>query len=286
MACRGGGDRAAHVRRRASRLLRPDARARLPRRGRPRPASGHSLERPADGRRVRGDRGASRARAPDRADGKPGADGLHGAEAPLAAPPRARGLRSHPAHPAPEGLRDAAAHRRARDRRRGRVRDAALRRTPPPLVGRGRRRARDPARLAASCLRVDGVRRGRRPAGGGTRRRRRPAGDALGRSRHVRRRLRGAPRVPRRARGARPRLLSRRARHLGGDGRDAERGRCAALVPRHARARHLVRRARRRGGGVAGRSRGADLPALSGRRAHAPRGPVRAGHVRGTVPPT
>ena len=49
------------------RPLRPDARARLPRRARARPAPGDPVERPAHGSRVRGDRGARRARAFDRA---------------------------------------------------------------------------------------------------------------------------------------------------------------------------------------------------------------------------
>ena len=69
-----GGARAAAVRRDPARLLGPDARARLPRRGRPRPAPGDPLERPAHGGRVRRDRGADRARAADRADRQPCAD--------------------------------------------------------------------------------------------------------------------------------------------------------------------------------------------------------------------
>ena len=55
---------------------------------------------------------------------------------------------------------------RARDRRRGCVRDAALRRRRPSLVGGGVRRARDPARVAAARLRVDRDRRRRRSGGG------------------------------------------------------------------------------------------------------------------------
>ena len=152
-------------------LLRPDARARLPRRGRPRPPPGDSLERSAHRGRVRRDRGDGRARAPDRADREPRADRLHGAEAALAPPPRARRVRAHPPDPASQGLRAAAADRRARHRRRGRLRHAALRRSQAALVGRGDRRARDPARVAAARLRVDGVRRRGRPAGGCARRR-------------------------------------------------------------------------------------------------------------------
>ena len=47
------------------------------------------------------------------------------------------------------------------------------------------------------------------------------AGIALRRARHVGRRPRAAARVRARRRGARPRLLPRRPRHLAGDGRDA-----------------------------------------------------------------
>ncbi len=48
--------------------------------------------------------------------------------------------------------------------------------------------------------------------------------------------------------GPRARVLPRRPRSLGGDGRDAERGRRAAVVPRRVRARRRVRRPRRGGG--------------------------------------
>ena len=74
----------------AGRPLGADARARRARRRRARAAPGDPLERPAHRRRVRGDRGAGRARAADRADRQPRADRLHGAEAALAAPARAR----------------------------------------------------------------------------------------------------------------------------------------------------------------------------------------------------
>ena len=60
----------------------------------PRRASGDPLERPADRRRVRGDRGAHRPRAPDRADREPRAPRLYRAEAPVAPAPRARRLRA------------------------------------------------------------------------------------------------------------------------------------------------------------------------------------------------
>ena len=89
--------------------------------GRPRDPAGDPLERPANRCRVRRDRGADRPRTADLADREPRADRVHGAEAPLAAPPRA-GLLSpdRPDHAA-EGLRPAQAHRRVGDRRRRRV---------------------------------------------------------------------------------------------------------------------------------------------------------------------
>ena len=143
----------------APRVLRPDARARLPRRAGTRAASGDPLERPAHGRRVRGDRGARRARAPDRADRESRADGLHRAEAAVAAPPRASGLRAHPPRRAAEGLRPPAPDRRVGDRRRGRLGHAALRRRRTTLERRGPVRARAPARMAAAGQRVDRDRR-------------------------------------------------------------------------------------------------------------------------------
>ena len=51
---------------------------------RPSAAPGDPLERPAHRRGMRGDRGARRPRAPDRAHGQPSASRLHRAEAPLA----------------------------------------------------------------------------------------------------------------------------------------------------------------------------------------------------------
>ncbi len=121
-----------------------------------------------------------RARAPDRADRQPRAHGLHRAEAPVAAPARARHVRADRARAAAEGLRAPAPHRRARDRRRGRVRHAALRRRTAPLVRRSLRRARHPARLASARARVDGDRGRGRPGGRRARRRHR---RARGRSR-------------------------------------------------------------------------------------------------------
>ena len=88
--------------------------------------------------------------------------GLHRAEAPVAPRARAGGLRAHPLDPAAEGLRAAEALRRARDRRRRRVGDAAVRRRAAPLERRGARRARAPA--ASGCRRCTSRRRSRAPA--------------------------------------------------------------------------------------------------------------------------
>jgi len=103
---------------------------------------------------------------------------------------------------------------RAIERRR-RLRDAALRRREPPLVGRGRRRARARPRLAARRARVDRDRRRGRPGRRGSRRRSRRARTGLGRPGHLGSRLRGAARLPAGPRGARARLLPRGSRHPG-----------------------------------------------------------------------
>ena len=173
-------------------------------------ASGDPLERPAHGSRVRRDRGARRARAADPADGQPRADRLHGAEAPLAPPPRARDVRPDRARPAAEGLRPAAADRRARDRRRGRLGHAPLRRREPPLERRGAatRSSSRPSGCRPRTSARRSARAGDQAAGAlgvGVDR----PGPALGRARHLRRRLRRAARVPARARSAAARLLPR-----------------------------------------------------------------------------
>ena len=98
-----GGARASlgRPRGRRDRPLRPDARARRARRratGVLRPAILWNDQRTAA--ECARDRGARRARAPDRADRQPRADRLHRAEAPLAAPPRAGGVRADRARPA------------------------------------------------------------------------------------------------------------------------------------------------------------------------------------------
>ena len=81
------------------------------------------------------------------------------------------------------------------------------------------------------------------------------ARPGLRRARHLGRRVQRARRLPRRPAGARARVLPRGARALARDGRDALRGRLAAVVPRHARARGRVRRAARGGGALGARAR-------------------------------
>ena len=223
---RGGTGRPEGRRGGRHRALRADARPGRPRRGRARPAPGDPLERPAHGRRVRGDRGAHRARAPGRADPQPRADGLHRPEAPLAAPPRARRLRADRARPPPEGLRPPGAHGRAGDRRRRRLGNAPLRRRVTALERRGARGARAAGRVAPARARVArglgrdrgrrACRRGRRrPGRRGGRRGRARARACVGRPRDVRRRLRSSPGARARPGGPRARLLPRRARRCG-----------------------------------------------------------------------
>ena len=180
--------------------------------------------------------------------GQPGADRVHGAEAPLARPARARDVRRIRADPAAEGLRAATAHRRARDRRRRRLGDAPLRRRRPALVGGGVRGARAcPMEWLPPAFESTGDRRRGRPGGRRTRGRRSSSpGRALGGARDLGRRLRGAPRLRARPAGARPRLLPRGAGDLARDGRDAVGGRLVRLAPRDLLGA-AVRRARRRG---------------------------------------
>ena len=98
------------ARRRRHRALRADARPRGARRGAARAPSRDSLERPAHGEECAEIEDLSASIA-CRADGKPRAGRVHGAEAALAAPPRAGGLRpDRPDLPA-QGLRAAPAHR-------------------------------------------------------------------------------------------------------------------------------------------------------------------------------
>ncbi len=215
------------------RPVRADARARRARRRRARAAPGDPLERPAHGRRVRRDRGARRARPADRADRQPRADRFHRAEAALAAHARARDVRADPPRAAAQGLRAAPPDRRARDRRRRRVRDAALRRR-APRAGRRRSAPRSSAARLAARPRTS---RPRSPGAGdqaaaalgvgidapG------PVSVVLGTSGVV---FAALPAYAPDARGAGARLLPRGARHLARDGRDAERRRLGRLAPR------------------------------------------------------
>ena len=228
-----GARGARRGRRRRDRPVGPDARPRRARRRRAGAAPGDPLERPAHRRPVRGDRGAHRAPGPDRGHRQPRADGLHRPEAAVAARARARRLRADRAHPAPQGLRPPAPVRRAGDRRRRRLRHAAVRRRAPALERGGLLGARDRHGLAAARARVarglgrderrhPGRRRRRRPGRRGARRRGRRGGRAaVGRARHLGRRVLRAARVRRRRGGARARVLPRRARDLARDGRDA-----------------------------------------------------------------
>ena len=202
---------------------------------------GDPLERPAHGRRVRGDRGS--ASGFERLIALTGNRALTGFTAPKLLWLRTHepdDLRAHRARDAAEGLRAAAADRRARDRRRRRVRHAAARRRGPALERRGARRAgarpRRGCRACSSRRRCPGARatgiagggRRGRPGGRRARRRRRPARAAVGRARHVRRRVRRAARVRGRPAGARARVLPRGAGRVARDGRDALGRRLAA----------------------------------------------------------
>ena len=220
-----------------------------------------------------------------RADREPRAARVHRAEARLGAQARARGVGAGGARAPAEGLRPAAADRRAGDRRGRGLGDAALRRRRPAVVGGGVRRARDPDR--SGCRRRTSRRRSAAPA---TSRRARSASASSG---------------PGRCRSCSARRASS-SRHCDGYRADPEARvhvfchavpdtweamgvmLSAAGLPEVAarRGRRVVRRARRRGGALACGHRGADLPAVPPGRADAACRPVRSGHVRGTVPPT
>ena len=106
----------------------------------------------------------------------------------------------------------------------------------PALVGRGLRRARDPARVAAarrtSRPRSPAPATRRRPRSASASPRPGPVSVVLGTSGVV---FAALPALRARPAGARPRLLPRRSRHLARDGRDAQRRRLAALAARRAR---------------------------------------------------
>ena len=207
-----------------------------------RSSSCDSLERSADVCRVRRDRGARRARASHQAHGQQSADGVHRAEAPVAPQQRSRRLPADRPPALAEGLCPVAPDRGARDRRRRRIRDIALRRRSPVLGHGVARGARAPARTSPPGARVAaglggdsggdcGCGRGRGSGGRCARRRCRPAGPFVGAARHLGRRVRCAALVSGRSRGARPRVLPRRPRRVACDGRDALRCRFAPLAP-------------------------------------------------------
>ena len=157
---------------------------------------------------------------------------LHRTEAPVAAPARARRLRAHPPRRAPEGLRPSPAHGRVGDRRRRRFRDAPLRRRP---IGAGPTRCWTRSRSLSSGSRPSAS-RPRSPARATSRRRRSASGSiapgtvsvVLGTSGVV---LAALPEYAHDADGPGARVLPCRAGAVGGDGRDAERRRRAAVVP-------------------------------------------------------
>ena len=167
---------------------------------------------------------------------------------------------------------------RVRDRRRGCVRDAALRRCGAALVGRGLRRARDPARLAAPC--PSSRRRSAPPAIRPLppRRRGRLPRRRVGCAWHLGGRLRAAPGLPARPAGPRPCVLPRPAGQLARDGCDAQRRGLACLAPAHPRrrSRELTAEADRWPAGSEGLQFARISPASARRtriRAHAARSP-------------
>ncbi len=198
-------------------------------------------------------------------DRQPRADRLHRAEAAVAAsthePERPRADR---AHPAAEGLRAAAAVRRAGDRRRRRVGHAAVRRRAPALERRGaaRRSSVDPrdgcrARSSRPRCRARRATASRSPPAPATRRRARsasasthagePLSVVLGTSGVV---FAALPAFAADPRGARARVLPRGAGDLARDGRDAQRGGRAALAARRDRRRATIATLDGRGGGA------------------------------------
>ena len=196
-------------------------------------------------------------------------------------------LRADPARAAAEGLRPLPADGRARDRRRGRLGDAALRRR---ARAAGRQEVCDaleiPLEWLPTRVRVDGGGRRRRPGGRRARRRDRPARARLGRARHLGRRLRGAARATRPTPQARVHVFCHAVPgtwHAMGVmlvGR-----RLASPGSRELLGRGL-RDARRGGGALGARRRGAAVRPVPRRRAHAARRSGRARRVhRALAPP-
>ena len=247
-------------------------------------------------RRVRGDRGADRARAADRGDRQPRADRLHRAEAAVAGEARARGPRADRAHPAAEGLRaaeaDAASARSTSPTRRARC--CSTSRTGSGATRCARRwtspaewlpRALESAEVSGETS--DGIPvaagAGDQAAGAlgvGVTHAGEPLSVVLG---HLRRRVRGAAVVRGRPRGARARVLPRGAGHVARDGRDAQRRGLAALAARRDRRGGLRRRStrRRRSGSRASRaSRSCPTWPASARRTPTPTRAARSSGCR------
>ena len=250
---------------------------------RPRAAAGDPLERPAH-RRPSAPRSSERIGLERLIEltGNRALDGLHGAEAAVAARHEPEVVRADPARAAAEGLRPPPADRRARDRCRGRVGDAALRRRAPALVGGGLRGARDPARVAAAGARVDGGRRRRatrRPARSASASpRRAPLSVVLGTSGVVFAALPAYAPEPQ----ARVHVFCHAVPgtwHAMGVMLSA----AGSLRVAAGRRRRRVRRARRRGGAVGARRRGPAVRAVPRGRAHAACRSGRARRVHGPL---
>ena len=244
-----------------------------PRRGGPGAAAGDPLERPAHGRRVRRDRGADRPRAADRADRQPRADRVHGAEAALAPPARAGGLRAHRATCCCPRTTCSCASRASTPSTSADA-SGTLCSTSRGGAGRTRSATRSRSRRVAPAVvpRSSGRTR-RRPGQARATSRRRSAsasieaGAPVGGARHLGRRARRPAGVPRRAAGARPRLLPRRAGTWEAMGVMLSAAGLAALVPRRVGARRALRPARGRGRAWPPGSEGLTfLPYLAGER--------------------
>ncbi len=135
------------------RLDRPDARRGAARSGGRDPAAGDPLERPADGRRMRGDPPCRWSGAVDLDHRQRCAHWFHGPQARLGPRQRAGGLEPGRSRPAAEGLPPLAPHRRLRHRQGGRCWHVAVRPGRPRLVAGGPRGARDRSGVAARDVR-------------------------------------------------------------------------------------------------------------------------------------
>ena len=241
---------------RGHRPLRPDARRRAARRARRRccgPRLSGATSAPK--RNAAGSNRDGRPRSAAAADVESGADQFHADQAALGPPPRARGLAPRRARAAAEGLRPLPAERRAtrsmsptrparccsmshaarwsqRDARRGGHR-------PRGCFRRCSSRPEICARVSREAAALTGLRDGHADR----RRRRRPGGGRGRHGHHAARRgqrddwhlgcgLRRDRPSRHRSEGAAAHVLSRHARAVARDGRDAGRGPFAALAPR------------------------------------------------------